>query len=313
MWIARSTDPRRSSKRTLSALTRCWRRRSRYWRASAGRGASRVSLPSYLDRRGLWLARHGRPFQRNHSYAPRSPYSASKAASDHLVRSWHHTYGLPVLITNCSNNYGPYHFPEKLIPLTIINGLEGIELPVYGNGAQCARLALCRGSCPGAGHGRDGWSGRRDLLRRRTERKTNLEVVEAICALLDELAPSPKIGCRENAHHFRRRSARPRSALRYRCRADFERAWLEAARDLRNRLAQDGRVVSANRAWWQRIRSGRLPRRAAGSSGVILVFGGNGQLGQELARAAAVPARAGDGRCPARSSISRTGPMSLRF
>ena len=75
-------------------------------------------------------------FTETTSYAPRSPYSASKAASDHLVRSWHHTYGLPVLITNCSNNYGPYHFPEKLIPLTIINGLEGAKLPVYGNGSN---------------------------------------------------------------------------------------------------------------------------------------------------------------------------------
>ncbi len=75
-------------------------------------------------------------FREDTAYQPTSPYSASKAASDHLVRAWHHTYGLPVLVTNCSNNYGPYHFPEKLIPLMIINGLEGKPLPVYGNGAN---------------------------------------------------------------------------------------------------------------------------------------------------------------------------------
>src|SRR5690606_21509921 len=78
-------------------------------------------------------------------YAPSSPYSASKAASDHLVRAWHRTYGLPVVVTNCSNNYGPFHFPEKLIPLVILNALAGKPLPVYGNGLQ-VRLAVCRGS-----------------------------------------------------------------------------------------------------------------------------------------------------------------------
>ncbi len=104
------------------------------------------------------------------AYDPRSPYSASKAASDHLVRAWHHTYGLPVLLTNCSNNYGPYHFPEKLIPLTIINALEGTQTPGLWHRQQRPRLALCRGPCPGAlvrGRGRADW---RDLLHRRAQR-----------------------------------------------------------------------------------------------------------------------------------------------
>src|SRR5580704_12401481 len=123
-------------------------------------------------------------------YDPRSPYAASKAASDHLVRSWHHTYGLPVLITNCSNNYGPYHFPEKLIPLVIINGLEGRSLPVYGDGGNVrdwlyvedhARALLLI-----AARGRVGES---YCIGCRNER-TNLDVVTAICTLLDELAPS---------------------------------------------------------------------------------------------------------------------------
>ena len=85
-------------------------------------------------------------FREDTPYAPNSPYSASKAAADHLARAWHHTYGLPVIITNCSNNYGPCQFPEKLIPLMIINALAGRDLPVYGRGREPARLAACRGS-----------------------------------------------------------------------------------------------------------------------------------------------------------------------
>ena len=122
-------------------------------------------------------------------YEPRSPYSASKAASDHLVRAWHHTYGLPVLITNCSNNYGPFHFPEKLIPLVILNALDRRPLPVYGAGdnvrdwlyvedhARALRLVLQRGR-PGQTYNVGGNSER-----------TNLQVVETICDILDELHP----------------------------------------------------------------------------------------------------------------------------
>ena len=134
--IAQLTVPRPSSRRTSSALTRCWKRLSAYWRAlpHADRPQFRFHHVSTDEVFGS-LGADGR-FTETTSYAPRSPYSASKAASDHLVRSWYHTYGLPVLITNCSNNYGPYHFPEKLIQLTIINGLEGVELPVYGNGGN---------------------------------------------------------------------------------------------------------------------------------------------------------------------------------
>lgn len=128
-------------------------------------------------------------FTEHHQYEPNSPYSASKAASDHLVRAYHHTYGLPVLTTNCSNNYGPYHFPEKLIPLTILNALAGKSLPVYGDGKNvrdwlyvadhCAaiRLVLAKGR-----------TGETYNIGGRNER-TNLEVVHCICALLDELKP----------------------------------------------------------------------------------------------------------------------------
>ena len=128
-------------------------------------------------------------FNENHPYEPNSPYSASKAASDHLVRAWFHTYGLPVLTTNCSNNYGPYHFPEKLIPLCILNALKGKPLPIYGDGKQirdwlyvkdhciAIRKVLSEGKI-GETYNVGGWN-----------EKTNLEVVETLCAILDELKP----------------------------------------------------------------------------------------------------------------------------
>ena len=135
------------------------------------------------------LAPDDAPFSENHRYEPNSPYSASKAASDHLVRAWHHTYGLPVLTTNCSNNYGPYHFPEKLIPLVILNALAGKGLPIYGDGMQvrdwlfvkdhCSaiRRVLADGS-PGETYNIGGWN-----------EKPNIEVVRTVCTILDELAP----------------------------------------------------------------------------------------------------------------------------
>ncbi len=131
-------------------------------------------------------------FTEETAYQPNSPYSASKAASDHLVRSWHHTYGLPVVTTNCSNNYGPYHFPEKLIPLMILNAVNGKPLPIYGKGdnirdwlyvddhARALRLVLEKGRL-GETYNIGGWN-----------EKTNLEVVRSICAILDELHPQGK-------------------------------------------------------------------------------------------------------------------------
>lgn len=128
-------------------------------------------------------------FTEDTPYAPSSPYSASKASSDHFVRAWSRTYGLPILITNCSNNYGPYHFPEKLIPLVIINALHGKPLPVYGNGQQVRdwlfvedhARALLKVLEAGAVGETYNIGGHNEL--------TNLEVVKAICTLLDELEP----------------------------------------------------------------------------------------------------------------------------
>ena len=128
-------------------------------------------------------------FTEDHVYQPNSPYSASKAASDHLVRAWHHTHGLPVLTTNCSNNYGPYHFPEKLIPLVIVNALAGQPLPIYGDGRQVRDWLYVSDHCSairrvldagrvGETYNIGGWN-----------EKTNLEIVHTICDLLDELRP----------------------------------------------------------------------------------------------------------------------------
>ncbi len=128
-------------------------------------------------------------FTETNRYEPNSPYSASKAASDHLVRAYHHTYGLPVLTTNCSNNYGPYHFPEKLIPLLIVNSLAGKPLPVYGDGQQIRDWLYVKDHCSaircvlekgtvGETYNVGGWN-----------EKPNLEIVHTVCALLDELRP----------------------------------------------------------------------------------------------------------------------------
>lgn len=122
-------------------------------------------------------------------YAPNSPYAASKASADHLVRAYFHTYGVPTIITNCSNNYGPYQFPEKLIPLMVLNALEGKPLPIYGNGQNIRDWLFVEDHCEGLLRVlQDGAPGEKYNLGGRSER-SNLEVVEAVCHILDELLP----------------------------------------------------------------------------------------------------------------------------
>ncbi len=163
-----------------------------HWRGleGAGRDAFRFLHVSTDEVYGS-LSPTDPPFAETKAYEPNSPYSASKAASDHLVRAWHHTYGMPVLTTNCSNNYGPYQFPEKLIPLVIHNALAGRPLPIYGDGSNvrdwlyvgdhCSAIrAVLRGGEPGRVYNVGGWN-----------EKTNLEVVHTICDLLDEMRPDP--------------------------------------------------------------------------------------------------------------------------
>ena len=160
-----------------------------------------------LERPGL--------FSETNSYQPNSPYSASKASSDHLVHAWHHTYGLPTVLTNCSNNYGPHQFPEKLIPLMILNALEGKPLPIYGSGNQIrdwlfvndhaeALLRVLEQGPPGSTYNIGGHN-----------EKTNLEVVRAICVLLDELIPHRPAGINGYAELITHVADRPGHDQRY--------------------------------------------------------------------------------------------------
>ena len=161
-----------------------------YWSSlpAEGKAAFRLLHVSTDEVYGS-LAAGDAAFTEQHRYEPNSPYSASKAASDHLVRAYHHTYGLPVLTTNCSNNYGPYHFPEKLIPLMIVNALAGKSLPVYGDGMQIRDWLYVKDHCSairrvldagklGEVYNVGGWN-----------EKPNIEIVQTVCALLDELRP----------------------------------------------------------------------------------------------------------------------------
>ena len=182
-------------------------------------------------------------FTETHVYEPNSPYSASKAASDHLVRAWHHTHGLPVLTTNCSNNYGPYHFPEKLIPLMIVNALAGQALPVYGDGRQVRDWLYVKDHCSairrvleagrlGETYNIGGWN-----------EKTNLSIVHTVCDLLDEL--SPRADGQSYQTQITHVTDRPGHDRRYARRAqDRTRSELAARRNFRHRHPQNGRVVS---------------------------------------------------------------------
>jgi dTDP-glucose 4,6-dehydratase len=195
-------------------------------------------------------------FTETTAYDPRSPYSASKAASDHLARAWHHTYGLPTVISNCSNNYGPYHFPEKLIPLMILNCLEGRKLPVYGNGsnvrdwlyvedhARALTLVAIQGR-PGESYNVGGNSER-----------SNLDVVRAICALLDEMVPERALASHAELITFV--DDRPGHDRRYAIDASRIRRDLGWAPEetFESGLAKTVRWYLDNRPWWERIRSG---------------------------------------------------------
>jgi len=194
-------------------------------------------------------------FTESHLYQPNSPYSASKAASDHLVRAWFHTYGLPVLTTNCSNNYGPFHFPEKLIPLMIVNALAGKALPIYGDGLNvrdwlyvkdhCSAIrAVLAGGRPGETYNIGGWNER-----------TNRQIVDAICSLLDELRPDP-------AGPYRRLISfvtdRPGHDRRYAIDArkiERELGW-RPAESFETGIRKTVQWYLANEGWVQRVQSG---------------------------------------------------------
>jgi dTDP-glucose 4,6-dehydratase len=194
------------------------------------------------------------PFTEKTPYDPRSPYSASKAASDHLARAWQHTYGLPVIVSNTTNNYGPWQFPEKLIPLTIINAIEGRELPVYGTGSNMrdwlyvedhaeALVAVVTSGVPGQTYA----IGAR-------QPKRNLEVVHAICAELDKRLPDPA-GSRARLIRFV--TDRPGHDFRYEIDASHAESALgwQAAHDFTAGLARTVDFYLNKTDWWQSIRA----------------------------------------------------------
>lgn len=194
-------------------------------------------------------------FHEDTSYTPRSPYSASKAASDHFVRAWHSTYGLPIVITNSSNNYGPYQFPEKLIPLVVLNAIEGKPLPVYGAGEN-VRDWLYVGDHASAlllvaNEGRVGESYN---IGGKSERR-NIEVVRAVCSLLDEMAPILPSGPRQNLITFVQ--DRPGHDLRYAIdgsKIARELGW-SPQETFESGLRKTIRWYLDNRPWWQDIRA----------------------------------------------------------
>ncbi|APH53324.1 dTDP-glucose 4,6-dehydratase [Granulibacter bethesdensis] len=206
------------------------------------------------------------PFTETTSYDPRSPYSASKAGSDHLVRAWHHTYGMPTFVSNTTNNYGPWQFPEKLIPLVTLNALEGKELPVYGDGsnqrdwlyvddhAEALVRTLERGE-PGGTY----------AIGARQPR-SNLEVVRTICAVLDELVPDVG-GKRERLIRFV--TDRPGHDFRYEIdpsRAEAALDW-KAPHDFEKGIRRTVQWYLDHRAWWEGIRSGRYAGQRLGTAG----------------------------------------------
>ncbi|HUK10589.1 MAG TPA: dTDP-glucose 4,6-dehydratase [Stellaceae bacterium] len=242
-----------------------------YWESLSGEAKSRFRLHHISTDEVFGSLGSEGSFTEETPYRPNSPYSATKAGADHLVRAWHKTYGFPAVTTNCSNNYGPYQFPEKLIPLMILNALAGKPLPVYGRGANvrdwlyvedhAAALALVLqrgriGETYNVGGG---------------EERTNLDLVQSLCTLLDDALPQ--------SPHRPHRSLitfvedRPGHDLRYaiddaKLRREF--AW-RPRESLETGLAKTVRWYLENRAWWEPIRSGvyrgeRLGRLAAGAT-----------------------------------------------
>lgn len=205
-------------------------------------------------------------FTEQTAYAPSSPYSASKASSDHLVRAWQRTYGLPTIITNCSNNYGPYHFPEKLIPLMILNALEGKPLPVYGDGQQIRdwlyvedhARALYRVATQGIVGETYNIGGHNE--------KTNLEVVEVLCALLEELVPSKPEGVKNYQDLITYVKDRPGHDIRYAIDAgkiERELGWVPQE-TFESGIRKTVEWYLNNKQWWSRVLDGSYSRERLG-------------------------------------------------
>lgn len=238
-----------------------------YWEGlpAAGKAAFRFHHISTDEVFGA-LSPADPPFTETTAYDPRSPYSAAKAASDHLVRAWYHTFGLPTLVSNTSNNYGPWQFPEKLIPLVTLNALEGRELPVYGDGSNMRDWIFVEDHAEAlvrvVEHGAPG--GTYCLSARQP--RTNLEVVRAICAALDARLPDP---AGPRARLIRFVTDRPGHDFRYEidpARSEQALSW-KAAHDFEHGLARTVDWYLDHRAWWEGIRAARYAGERLGQAG----------------------------------------------
>ncbi|HDY7733636.1 TPA: dTDP-glucose 4,6-dehydratase [Vibrio vulnificus] len=207
-------------------------------------------------------------FTETTSYAPSSPYSASKASSDHLVRAWLRTYGLPTIVTNCSNNYGPYHFPEKLIPLMILNALEGKALTVYGDGMQIRDWLFVED------HARalykvvtEGVVGETYNIGGHNE-KTNIEVVKTICSLLEELVPNKPQGVAQYLELITYVKDRPGHDVRYAIDAskiERELGW-KPQETFKSGIRKTVEWYLKNQEWWSRVLDGSYSRERLGTN-----------------------------------------------
>ena len=233
----------------------------KYWRQSAPQVQARFRFLHVSTDEVYGSLGDSGLFTEQTQYQPNSPYSASKASSDHLVRAWHHTYGLPVVTTNCSNNYGPYQFPEKLIPLMILNALEGKPLPVYGRGDNIrdwlfvddhvrALMAVLERGRLGQTYNIGGFN-----------EKRNLEVVEGVCALLDELVPNADIGPYGSLIHFV--EDRPGHDQRYAidaAKVSNELGW-RPQESFDTGLRKTIEWYLANGDWWRSVQDGSYRER----------------------------------------------------
>ncbi|MCU8468454.1 dTDP-glucose 4,6-dehydratase [Vibrio vulnificus] len=207
-------------------------------------------------------------FTETTSYAPSSPYSASKASSDHLVRAWLRTYGLPTVVTNCSNNYGPYHFPEKLIPLMILNALEGKALPVYGDGMQIRDWLFVED------HARalykvvtEGVVGETYNIGGHNE-KANIEVVKTICSLLEEMVPNKPQGVVQYQDLITYVKDRPGHDVRYAIDAskiELELGW-KPQETFESGIRKTVQWYLNNQEWWSRVLDGSYSRKRLGTN-----------------------------------------------
>ena len=252
-----------------------------YWAGlpEAERGAFRFLHVSTDEVYGS-LAPDAPAFTESHVYEPNSPYSASKAASDHLVRAWHHTHGLPVLTTNCSNNYGPFHFPEKLIPLMIVNALAGKPLPVYGDGQQVRDWLYVKDHCSairrvleagalGETYNVGGWN-----------EKTNLNIVHTVCDLLDEMAPRAQGGSyREQITHVKDRPGHDRRYAIDARKIERDLGW-KPAETFDTGIRKTIAWYLANEAWVRDVQSGGYRDWVAAQYGAQ---GGNATTAQPAA------------------------------